>query len=183
MTGSRGSATDGQMTFEDLYQSTHDQILRFVRARMQDEADAEDVTSQTFLQALPAYDADRSPAEVLGWLFQIARNVMGDHWRHHYRSVPTLPLTEPMVESKPDAQVRHENPVAERRVQETLARLPYRYGRVLELRFLNGASLHEIAGDLETSVANAKVLQHRALRKAAAFEDLIPYQPCVDCAA
>jgi RNA polymerase sigma-70 factor (ECF subfamily) len=38
---------------------------------------------------------------------------------------------------------------------------------VLELRFLEGCSIKEAAQALSVSVANAKVLQHRALRLAA----------------
>lgn len=48
-----------------------------------------------------------------------------------------------------------------------LVRLPERYGRILELRFLQGLSVRDAAGELGVSVANAKVLQYRAFRMAA----------------
>jgi RNA polymerase sigma-70 factor (ECF subfamily) len=45
--------------------------------------------------------------------------------------------------------------------------LPERHRRVLELRFLEARSIRETAREMGISVANAKVLQHRALRMAA----------------
>jgi RNA polymerase sigma-70 factor (ECF subfamily) len=39
---------------------------------------------------------------------------------------------------------------------------------VLELRFLEARSIKETAQEMGVSVANAKILQHRALRMAAA---------------
>jgi RNA polymerase sigma-70 factor (ECF subfamily) len=52
-------------------------------------------------------------------------------------------------------------------VQRVLAALPDNYRRILELRFLQGRSIKESATQMGVSVANAKVLQHRALRLAA----------------
>jgi RNA polymerase sigma-70 factor (ECF subfamily) len=48
-----------------------------------------------------------------------------------------------------------------------LTTLPERYRRILELRFLQAFSVREAAGQMGVSVANAKVLQHRAIQMAA----------------
>ena len=48
-----------------------------------------------------------------------------------------------------------------------LAELPEHYRRILQLRFLDSCSLREAAAAMGVSVAYAKVLQHRALRRAA----------------
>jgi RNA polymerase sigma-70 factor (ECF subfamily) len=65
-------------------------------------------------------------------------------------------LEDPPPESHAAAQAH--------RVLDTL---PDRHRRILELRFLNGLSVKEAAKEMGVSVANAKVLQHRALRMAA----------------
>ena len=56
---------------------------------------------------------------------------------------------------------------APERVTNILAELPERYERILELRFLQSCSLKEAARAMSISLSNAKVLQHRALRRAA----------------
>jgi RNA polymerase sigma-70 factor (ECF subfamily) len=57
------------------------------------------------------------------------------------------------------------------RVGRLLASLPQNYRRILELRFLQAFSVREAATQMGVSVANAKVLQHRALRMAAQSSD------------
>ena len=58
-------------------------------------------------------------------------------------------------------------PLADDEVRSLLERLPDNYRRILELRFLQAFSVREAAGQMGVSVANAKVLQYRALRMAA----------------
>ena len=58
-----------------------------------------------------------------------------------------------------------------RKVRRVLASLPDNYRRILDLRFLQGRSINESANQMGVSVANAKVLQHRALRRAAALTE------------
>jgi RNA polymerase sigma factor (sigma-70 family) len=53
------------------------------------------------------------------------------------------------------------------KVRSLLQRLPDNYRRILELRFLQAFSVREAASHMGVSVANAKVLQYRALRMAA----------------
>jgi RNA polymerase sigma-70 factor (ECF subfamily) len=57
------------------------------------------------------------------------------------------------------------------RVGRLLANLPQNYRSILELRFLQAFSVREAATQMGVSVANAKVLQHRALRMAAQSSD------------
>jgi RNA polymerase sigma-70 factor (ECF subfamily) len=45
---------------------------------------------------------------------------------------------------------------------------------VLELRFLDRRSVRDVAREMDVSVANAKVLQHRALRMAADIGEAQP---------
>jgi RNA polymerase sigma-70 factor (ECF subfamily) len=53
------------------------------------------------------------------------------------------------------------------RTAAILGALPDNYRRILELRFLESCSVGEAAVAMGISTANAKVLQHRALRRAA----------------
>jgi RNA polymerase sigma factor (sigma-70 family) len=69
-------------------------------------------------------------------------------------------------------QERSELPPDDPRVRadRILAALPERHRRILALRFLQGCSVKEAAAELGVTVANAKVLQHRALRRAAGLD-------------
>ena len=56
---------------------------------------------------------------------------------------------------------------APEQAEQILSALPDRYRQILRLRFLEGCTVAETAQALGISTANAKVLQHRALRRAA----------------
>lgn len=54
-------------------------------ARLGDRADADDLTQEVYLRALPALAAFRGDASARTWLLQIARNVCVDHVRRRTR--------------------------------------------------------------------------------------------------
>jgi RNA polymerase sigma-70 factor (ECF subfamily) len=101
-------------------------------------------------------------------LFTVARTTLADHWRRHYRGGSVVPLDDDRVdritEPAPRADTSESNT---RLVDDVLGALPARYRAVLELRFLRGYSIQETATELGITPENAKVIQHRALAKAA----------------
>lgn len=158
--------------WEAAYREHVTPVYRFIVSRTGNRPDAEDITAQVFLRALPRLRQDASAGQVRGYLLQTARTALAEYWTQRFG----LPL-EAFDESRepvrtPDAGPRHPAGDApptrgERRVASILALLPDNYRRVLELRFLSGLSVRETADGLGISVANAKVLQFRALRRAA----------------
>lgn len=154
-------------TWEAVYREHVVPIYRYSFARTGNRPDAEDVTAQVFLRALPRLRLAASSGEIRAYLLTTARSVLAEHWGQHY-GTPAEPLDDerlpgaPREEVNPDAGVQRANAV--------LSRLPERYRKVLELRFLSGMSLKETARELGVSIGNAKVLQLRALRKAAELD-------------
>src|SRR5207237_9371359 len=106
------------------------------------------------------------------YLRATARGVLAEHWATHY-ALEMAEYAEDLMPSAP-APGGDEGSANRRRVTRLLARLPDHYRRVLELRFLRGLSVKETAREMEVTVANAKVLQWRALRSAAALEEERP---------
>lgn len=150
--------------WEDLYRSHVGPLYRYIYARTGNRADAEDLTSQVFLQAFPRLGW-RPTREMRSYLFATARTVLADHWRgHHGAELDELPFdfADPGVGTDDDADATSAS-----RTAHLLNRLPDRYRRLLELRFLQGCSVGETARIMGVSVANAKVIQLRALRLAA----------------
>ena len=145
-------------------------IYRFVYARVGNHPDAEDLTAQVFVRAVEQLDTDREPGQIAAWLYRVAHNATADYWRAFYR-LPVIgtdqvaPGWEPAAptEERPPDEPDH----AAARVRQLLGRLPPTYRRVLELRFLERRSVAETARELGVSDGNARVLQYRALRRAA----------------
>jgi RNA polymerase sigma factor (sigma-70 family) len=152
--------------WEAIYRENVVAIYRFVHARTGNRPDAEDVTAQVFLQALPRLRHGTSEPEVRAYLFATARTALADHWATQY-GVETAQLEDEVP--TPPHEASNESGV--HRAHAILEQLPDRYREVLELRFLRGHSVRDTARAMGVTVANAKVLQWRALRRAARLDD------------
>lgn len=152
--------------WQAVYQDNVVWVYRMIFGRVGNRADAEDLTSEVFLAAMRPLRLTASVAEVRAYLRATARTVLAAHWRSTMGHEITT-VDEQTVAVDGDRAVS----TAPERVAAVLDRLPDHYRRVLELRFLQGRSVREAAGDLGVSIANAKVLQHRALRLAAQIND------------
>ena len=153
---------------EEVFSRFVDPVYRFLYSHVGNREDAEDLTSEVFLKAARQLDSARPEASIAKWLFTVARTVLADHWRKHYRTGPQVPLDDGWMPPVPDYEPGDLTSDANRRlVHEVLDLLPDRYRTVLELRFLRGYSVQETARELGISTDNVKVIQHRALSKAA----------------
>jgi RNA polymerase sigma-70 factor (ECF subfamily) len=134
-------------------------------SRVGNRPDAEDLTAEVFRAALGPLRTSASVGEVRAYLLTTARTVLASHWRRRY----SVEISSIDVEA--DAAPPRDEPTLEsdapQRVTNILAELPERYERILQLRFLQSNSLKEAARAMNISLSNAKVLQHRALRRAA----------------
>ena len=152
-----------------LYRRYVNAIYRFILAQVRDAQDAEDLTSDTFARMLHGIGQFRGEASFKNWLYQIARNAVRNHRRAAgYRRTAPLLATLAQVETAGGAGDGDVEGQADLKAAlELLGPLPPRYRQVLELRFLAGLTIDETANRMGITAANAKVLQHRALKKAA----------------
>ncbi len=166
---------DQRGRFEEIYDANVVAIYRFVHARVGNRPDAEDLTAQVFTRAVEQLDTTRDDRQIVSWLYRVAQNAIADYWRAFYRlpvigSDHVAPGWEPMDPASGD-QPEPDDERSATRVRALLERLPERYARVLELRFLHRLSVAETAERMGVSHGNAKILQYRALRRAALLGD------------
>ena len=166
--------------FQQFYQEQAGPLYRFVYSKVGHREDAEDLTSQIFLKAVNGINQGHSPQSMQKWLFLVARTIVADYWRAHFR-LPTHSLDE-LFETGWEGPAEEE-PIAisdssVERVQHILQALPERYRKVLTCRFLLKLSLRDTAVSMGATVATIKTLQFRALKRAADLESIIAEQPC-----
>jgi RNA polymerase sigma-70 factor (ECF subfamily) len=157
--------------FEEIYDENVVPIYRFVYARVGKRQVAEDLTAQVFMRAVEQLDTTRDTGQFVCWLFRVSQIAIADYWGGFY-GLPLVgtELVAPGWEPRqPDASRERPSDVnaAATRVRRVLDQLPARYAKVLELRFLQRLSVAETAQRMGVSHGNAKILQYRALRKAA----------------
>jgi RNA polymerase sigma-70 factor (ECF subfamily) len=161
--------------FEQIYDEHVVAIYRFIHARVGNRPDAEDLTAQVFLRAVEQLDTTRDRGQITSWLYRVSQNAVADYWRAFYR-LPLVGVEQvaPGWEPSDDGVSARRQVTDDRagvRVEALLRRLPANYRRVLELRFLQRLSVAETAEEMGITRGNAKILQYRALRKAALIGD------------
>ncbi len=169
----RASASASDVpTLQQLYEEYLAAIYRFVYSKVGNREEAEDLTSQVFIKAVRNLDQARAAESIQSWLFRVARTTVADHWRHFYRlRMNSLDdLLEGGWEGPAEESGKAKSERPEMRVRCLLQKLPERYRQVLTYRFLLNYSIRETATKMQLSEANVKVLQFRALKKAAGVE-------------
>ncbi len=156
------------MTLGSAFQENAAKIHTFIYAKVGNRAVAEDLTSQVFLKAVRWLAEDRSADSIRSWLYTTARTAIADYWREQSgrMQVPLADFEQLLFHGS-------DGPAESRRTREwarrVLAALPDREGEVLRLRFLKGYSAAEVGVALGLTAGNVRVIQARALRRAAAM--------------
>ncbi len=171
---SRASQGD-RAAYGQLYQSYVDKIYRYIYYKVGQRAEAEDLTSLTFMKAWDAiadYEWRNHPFGA--WLFRIAHNLVVDYHRARRETV-TLSDASPQLEQKASRdEMRPERVLSDLittdRIRHAIGRLTEEQQQVLVLRFFEGLSTGEVAEMMGKRRGAIRGLQFRAL---SALRDLL----------
>lgn len=99
------SNTDKEREFEKLYLESYELVYNYVRTRIHDKEDAEDIISEAYLRAARAYSSfDPTRAKFSTWVIKISINCMNDYWRKHRFSLAPLDEIPDKVVAQPAEQ-------------------------------------------------------------------------------
>lgn len=152
--------------FGEFYNCYCSMVERFIRKRVANESEIEDLVQETFLQASRSIARFGRRSRLSTWVLGIARNVC----RHYFRSasrwmVGANSMSAPSCEQPEDARI--EARVEARRMLDQIEHLiDERRGAegasIFELRFVEGRSTHEIASCLGKSADAVKMNLRRS---------------------
>ena len=148
---------------EQIYLQYHDKVCAYVRGKVQDPHDVEDLVSAVFMkivQKLGSYDSAK--ASVSTWVYTITRNTVTDH----FRTRRTLAALEDYMV---DEQLLELNGDALDSLADALLTLKERARDLIVLHYYNGHTLKEVAEMMSMSYINAKVIHKKALESLQAF--------------
>lgn len=136
-------------------------LLAFIRRRVADESEAEDILQEVFIRihrSLCCQEWNKTE----GWIYRITRNLIIDHYRSRRETVEveeTLPAREETgAEDDPAARLALS-------LRETIEALPEPYRQALVLTEYEGLSQQELASRAGISLSGAKSRVQRAREK------------------
>src|SRR5580765_2579051 len=146
--------------FERLYRKHVGDVYRYSLAVLRNEADAEDVTQTTFLNAYRAFQNGERPDTPKNWLIAIAHNVCRQRFRQSSRRPNEVEFVEEISPAAEEVDERYS--VDE--IQRALQQLQFNQRSAIVMRELEGRSYAEIATILGLTVGAVETLIFRARR-------------------
>ena len=141
------------MSTEQIWEALSAKLRAFLRHRVSDAQVAEDLLQETFLRLHKKLDDIDDEQRLTAWVFQIARNLVIDHYRFKARKVTTT--LEEDIETPTD-EGGNLNELVEGWLTAMIAQLPNTYRDAVELYELKGMPQQQIAGTLGISLSGVK---------------------------
>jgi RNA polymerase sigma-70 factor (ECF subfamily) len=140
-----------------------DRFLAFVRKRVRNQDEAEEILQAAFAKALARAEDVRDDERVVAWFYRLLRNALIDHWRS--RAARDRAAEALLREAEAAADLRPEEAHEVCRCFEALLpALPADQARVLRRVDLEDARPTDVAAEEGISANRAMVRLHRARR-------------------
>jgi RNA polymerase sigma-70 factor (ECF subfamily) len=157
--------------FAEFYEQYAERVLIFMTRRVFDVELAFDLTSETFALALERSEQFRGSTaeEEQGWLFAIARNLLGEYMRRgkvEREAARRLSAEPPPISTSTTEMIERAAGLADLRAQlrEALDELPADQRQAVQLRVVDELSYSEVAARAETSEQVVRARVSRGLR-------------------
>jgi RNA polymerase sigma factor (sigma-70 family) len=152
-----GDKTAGEQLFERHFEA----IARFFRNKLSADTQHEDLIQQTFLGCVEARDRFRGEASFRSFLFAIAHNQLGKHWRSRSRDrLDFQTISAFDIDPSPSAVVARDQ--EQQKLLLALRRLPIDSQVALELHYWEAMTAAEIGEVLGVPLGTAKTRLRRA---------------------
>lgn len=146
-----------------LYHRHAPALYRYFVLRLHERTVAEDLTGEVFLKMVEGLgNYEQRGAPLAAWLFRIAHDRMVDYVRHSARR-PTTALLETIIDPESGPELQALDQAERQQLLAAVTTLGDEQKLVIQLRFIEGYSLEDVARIMRKTVGAVKALQHRAL--------------------
>ena len=150
--------------FGELYEKYVDKIYSFVYYKTFHKEIAEDIVSQTFIQALEKIRTfNEKKGSFKSWLYRIARNLVIDYYRSKKTDIDIDQIWDLHAEN--DTAREADTNIEIKKLYEYLKILNRREREIIIMRLWDGLSYGEISRILGKSIAGCKMLFARTVVK------------------
>ena len=138
-----------------MFEQNQSRLRNFIRRRISDPSDVEDVLQEVFFELVEAYRLMRPIEKAGAWLFRVARNRIIDRFRKRSREIAAdfgavpegseLSLEELLPAPEAGPEVEYVRNVLLEEIADALAELPAEQREVFIAHEVEGQSFDEIA--------------------------------------
>lgn len=147
-----------------LYRTFVTPIYRFCFWQTQDQAVAEDLTSETFMIMVKNIASFKHGGSFKNWLYTIAKRQVFSWIKEKYHTT-TLEEYHSLIPDTSDLISSEAEEVKKKQIETLLNKLTSQEKKVVTLRYRDNYSVQETAQALKLTVSNVKVIAHRAKAK------------------
>lgn len=149
-----------QAAFDEFFARYHPRIYRFCKNRAP-ENDVDDIVIKTMRQGMRRAETYRGESSLLTWLYQVARSELSAYYLQKGRQKNTLFIEDNTAamdhidslsideQFTPEGALNRQRHIA--LIHTMLDQLPGEYGRVLEMKYVEGIAVDDIAERLSTT--------------------------------
>ena len=141
-------------TTEAIWSELSTDLRRFIRRRVSDDHIADDLLQEMFVRIHRHIDALVDTDRLVAWVYQIARNVVHDHYRKSAGGTVALGDADPVDE--PEDRLSQLSCLSVEWLEELIAQLPETYREAVRLAEIDGITQQEVAVRLGMSLSGAK---------------------------
>lgn len=155
-----------QPSTDAIWSHLNSDLRWFIRRRVSDDHVVDDLLQETFLRIHRNLGTLNDTDRLAAWVYQIARNVIHDHFRQSAKK--TVPLPDDPVDEG-ENWLSNLNSRANEWLGEMIGQLPDSYQEAVRWSELDGLPQQEVADRLGLSLSGAKsrIQRGRVLLKAA----------------
>ena len=144
---------------DEIYRQYADIVYRFLLARTGSPDLAEELTQETFFQAVRSIGRFDGSCQISTWLCGIAKNVQRSHSRKMHETVPLDGVPEPAGASTEEIAIGE---AGQEQVLAEIHKLREPWREIVLLRMLGGLSFRQIGAILEQTETWVRVNYYRA---------------------
>ncbi|MGD9897660.1 MAG: sigma-70 family RNA polymerase sigma factor [Calditrichaceae bacterium] len=145
---------------DQIYKQFYSQLLVYIKKRIPDSNDAEDILQSVYVKLLMSADKLRDKDKLAGWIYAIAHNAVMDYYRNKRISVEKIELDElPEIDESDDHDNTNE---IYQCVLPFINQLNEKYRKPLLLADVENKSMYEISLATGISVTAVKSRVQRA---------------------
>lgn len=148
-----------------IYAQYRDKVFGFVRSKIVNQTEAEDIVQTVFLKVYSNLDKyDETKASLSTWIYTITRNTVYDYLKEK-RGHPVLELVDNTVDSaeEPDDSLLNQEALEE--LACALQKLPQNQRDIIILIYYHGKPKTEVAKILDITYGQLRYLHDKALSR------------------